>query len=194
MIDPKFVLLSIPITLYACGVYIRDIFRGKVKPNKMTWALWTLAPMIAFAAQISEGAGLRSVQTFSAGFGPLMVVVASYFSKKSYWKLQKSDYFFGVLSLLGLLLWFITGKGVLAIVFSILADLFAAIPTVQKIYKHPETENGTVFGFGIVASVITMLTVTNWRFEEYGFSLYILLICAVMYDPTAKVWAKGAKK
>lgn len=194
MIDPKFVLLSIPITLYACGVYIRDIFRGKVKPNKMTWALWTLAPMIAFAAQISEGAGLRSVQTFSAGFGPLMVVVASYFSKKSYWKLQKSDYFFGVLSLLGLLLWFITGKGVLAIVFSILADLFAAIPTVQKIYKHPETENGTVFGFGIVASVITMLTVTNWRFEEYGFSLYILLICAVMYYPTAKVWAKGAKK
>lgn len=194
MIDPKFVLLSIPITLYACGVYIRDIFRGKVKPNRMTWALWTLAPMIAFAAQISEGAGLRSVQTFSAGFGPLMVVVASYFSKKSYWKLQKSDYAFGLLSLLGLLLWFITGEGILAIIFSILADLFAAIPTVHKIYKHPETENGTVFGFGILASVITMLTITNWRFEEYGFSLYLMLVCIVMFYPAAKAWAKGAAK
>lgn len=194
MLDPRFVYLSIPITIYACGVYIRDIFRGKVKPNRMTWALWTLAPMIAFAAQVSEGAGLRSVQTFSAGFGPLLVVIASYFNKKSYWKLQRSDYYFGLLSILGLVLWFVTGKGILAIIFSILADLFAAVPTVQKIYKHPETENSVVFGFGILASIITMLTITDWRFEEYGFSLYILLICVVMFYPTMRLWTRKAAK
>ena len=194
MIDEKFVFLGLALSMTGSFIYVREVLKGNVKPNRMTWILWAFAPMIAFSAQISEGAGLRSVQTFSAGFGPLLVVIASFYNKKSYWKLNKIDYVFGVFSVLGLVLWYITGEGLLAILFAILADLFAAIPTIQKIYKHPETESSAVFGLGIVSSLLTLLTIKVWRPEEYAFSLYVLLVCAVMFYPTAKIWAGLARE
>ncbi len=194
MINENFVFLGMFIQLAGSFIYIKEIIKGKVKPNRMTWLLWAFAPMIAFAAQISEGAGLRSVQAFASGFGPLLIVIVSFATKKAYWRLKRSDYFFGLLSLLGLLLWFMTGEGILAIIFAIAADLFAGIPTIHKIYRHPDTENSAVFGLGIISSIITMLTITSWRFEEYGFSLYILLICIVLFFPTLTVWLKPKQK
>lgn len=194
MIDERFVFLGLVLSMTGSVIYVREVLRGKVKPNRMTWILWAFAPMIAFSAQISEGAGLRSVQTFSAGFGPLLVVLTSFYNKKSYWKLEKIDYVFGVFSLLGLLLWYVTGEGLLAILFAILADLFAGIPTIQKIYKHPETESSAVFGLGMISSTLTLLTINVWRPEEYAFSLYVLLICTVMFYPTAKIWFGLAQK
>ncbi len=174
--------------------YVRDIVRGKVRPNIVTWVLWALAPMVAFSAQIVEGAGLRSVHTFSTGFGPLLIVVTALLYKHSLFKIKKRDYFFGALSLVGIILWKITGEGSIAILFAILADLFAALPTIEKLYFHPETENGWVFGIGILGALIALLTVKDWRFQEFGFSLYIFLVNIVMFTPTARRYVQARQK
>lgn len=188
MIDERFVFLAFAISMVGIVIYIKDIFAGKVKPNVITWGLWATAPMLAFAAQISEGAGLQSVHTFSTGFGPLLIIIAALIVGNAFAKIKRSDYAFGAISIIGLLLWIITGEGKLAIVFAIIADGFAALPTVRKLYKEPETENGWIFGLGAVAAAITLLTISNWRFEEYGFSLYIFIITIIMFFPTAKEW------
>jgi hypothetical protein len=188
MINENFVFLGALFSLIGTVIYVRDIYAGRVKPNLVTWVLWAVAPLIAFAAQLSEGAGLRSVLAFTAGFGPLLIVIVSLLNRSSIFKTKKSDYYFGALSVTGIILWIITGEGIVAIVFAILADFFAAVPTIEKLYKHPETENGAIFGFGIIAATISLMTVTDWRFEEYGFSLYILLICMLMFLPTLIRW------
>ena len=196
MINEKFVFLAFAVGMIGAVVYIKSILAGRVKPNVVTWLLWATAPMLAFAAQVSEGAGLRAVHTFSTAFGPLIIVIAALIKRNAFAKIKKSDYVFGVISIVGLILWYITGEGVLAIVFAILADGFAALPTIRKLYREPETENGAIFGFGIVAALITLLTINMWTFEQYGFSLYILIISIIMFFPTAKKWttASGNKK
>ncbi len=194
MINENFVFFAFFLTLIGSFVYIKGIFRGEVKPNVVTWTLWASAPLLAFAAQITEEAGLRSVHTFSTAFGPLLIVIAALIKRNAFAKIKKSDYVFGMLALTGLVLWRITGEGVIAIIFAIAADAFAALPTVLKLYKEPETENGYIFGLGFVAALITLFTVTNWRFEEYGFTLYILLITAIMFLPTFMTHAKRPKK
>jgi hypothetical protein len=186
MIDERFVFLAFVISMIGSFIYIWNIFKGTVKPNIVTWGLWATAPMLAFAAQISEGAGLRAVHTFSTAFGPLLIIIAAVIKRQAFAKVKNSDYVFGLLSIIGLALWLITGEGLLAIVFAIAADLFAAIPTVRKLYLEPETENGAIFGFGIIAASMALLTISDWRFEEYGFSLYILIIVTIMFLPTAK--------
>ena len=100
--------------------------------------MWALAPMVAFAAQLSEGVGLQSLVTFAAGFTPLMVLIASFMNRKSVWVITKFDIYCGVLSLSGLLLWFVTREGSIAILFAIIADGLAAAPTIVKSWKHPE--------------------------------------------------------
>ena len=55
------------------------------------------------------------------------------------------------------------------------AEFFAALPTVRKSWKAPETETWTVFFAGFVSSVLTLLTVTHWTFPTYALSSWITL-------------------
>jgi hypothetical protein len=138
--------------------------------------------MIAFFAQIGEDVSLyTALMTFMVGFGPMLVLIASLMNKKSYWKISRLDYICGALSVLAVVLWLITDTGIIAIVLSILADLLAGVPTLIKAYKDPKSEHHGVFRNGAISAVITMLTIKHWMFAAYAFSLYIFIICAVLY-------------
>lgn len=181
MINEKFVLVGALLNLFGSGTYAFSTIKGKTKPNRVTWFLWALAPLIAFSAQLSEGVKWQSIMTFMVGFGPLIVFIASFVNRKAYWQITKLDIICGLLSILALLLWLITGTGLVAISFSIAADLLAGIPTIIKSYKEPETEHPSVFRNGAISAAITLLTIKHWTFANYGFALYILLICVLLY-------------
>jgi hypothetical protein len=191
MINENFVFVAFALSMVGAVIYVKDILKGKVKPNVVTWGLWATAPLLAFAAQLAEGAGLRAVHTFSTAFGPMLIIIAALIKRNAFAKIKKSDYMFGALSILGLILWKITGEGFVAIIFAIAADGFAALPTIFKLYREPDTENGWIFGFGIIAATITLLTISNWRFEEYAFTVYILFITVLMFMPTGVKFAKS---
>lgn len=180
MLDPKFVYLAVIITSLGGLVYLIKTIKGEVQPNKVTWLLWSLAPLIAFAAQIKQGVGLQVWLTFISGFEPLLIFLASFINKKSYWKISKLDVAFGTLSILGLILWQITGVGNIAILFSIIADAMAALPTIVKSYKFPETENVFAYFTAALGALITLLTIDKWNFETFAFSLYIFTVCFVL--------------
>lgn len=181
MIDERFVFVGIFLSIIGGIDYLINTLKGKTKPNKVTWFLWALAPLIAFAAQIQEGVGLSAWMTFIVGFCPLLVFIASFINKKSEWAITRFDIFCGVLSLMGLVLWFITKEGVIAILFSVLADGLASLPTIVKSYKYPETESSTVYLLSGLNGFITLLTLKIWTFAYYGFPLYIFLDCLIIY-------------
>jgi hypothetical protein len=177
MISEKFIILGIIIQLWGCLVYAKDTFTGKTKPNRVTWFLWFLAPTIAFAAELSKDVNpLIAAMTLSVGLGPLLVLVASFANKKSYWQLRWTDYLCGSLSLLGLLLWLIYREGNIAIILNIAADALAAAPTLVKSFKHPETESEEAYTVAIVNAGITLLVIKQWDVAHYGFPIYIFLI------------------
>lgn len=143
--------------------------------------MWALAPMIAFSAEISQGVGLQSLMTFMVGFGPLLVFLASFVNKNAYWKISRLDLACGSLSILGLVLWKITSIGNLAILFAVIADGLASVPTVIKSWQVPETESSTIFLLSGVNALITLLTIRTWNFEHWAFPIYILAIDALLY-------------
>lgn len=180
MLDSKFVIISAALNLFGSTRYVIATLRGKTKPNRVTWFLWALAPLIAFSAELEKGVGIQSLMTFMVGFGPLLVLIASFVNRKSVWKLTRFDFACGGLSFIGLVLWFLTKEGNLAIALSIAADALAAIPTLVKSYKAPETENSSIFIFGSISAAITLLTIDEWTFAHWGFPAYIFLICLVL--------------
>lgn len=180
MINEKFVFLGAVLNIIGSVGYIRDTLRGRTKPNRVSFSLWALAPLIAFVAEIKQGVGIQSLMTFMVGFGPLLILIASFANKKSLWQLSRFDYFCGVLSLLGLLMWAITRHGNIAIAFSIMSDGLAALPTIVKSWKDPSSENGVLFLLGAISAGITLLTIRHWDFAHYGFPIYILIVCLVI--------------
>lgn len=181
MINENFVLIGAVLNLVGTVGYLSETIKGKVKPNRVSFALWALAPLIAFAAQISQGVGLRSLMTFMVGFGPLLILLASFLNKKAVWQLSRFDYVCGGLSLIGLALWAVTKEGNLAITFAILADALAALPTIVKSYQDPESENGPMFLLAAISAGITLLTIDQWTYEFYAFPLYILSVCVLIF-------------
>src|SRR5665213_1534086 len=180
MLNVHFVIVGAGINLIGSTSYVIKTLKGKTRPNRVTWFLWALAPLVAFSAEIGQGVGLRSLMTFMVGFGPAMVLIASFINRKAVWKITKLDIICGFLSIIALIAWKITGVGNVAIALSIAADLLAATPTLIKAYKEPKTEHYGVFLCGAISAVITLLTITNWTFAQYGFPLYIALVCAAL--------------
>lgn len=161
--------------------YGREIVRGKVKPNKVSWLMWSVAPIIATAAGIASGAGLSVIPVFMSGFGPLIIFILSLFVKKSYWKLESFDYLCGVFSLLALILWIITKQPWIAIIFAILSDLFAAIPTFIKCWKHPETETPVAYSTGLFSAFTSFGAIRIWGFAELAFPIYLVFVNSSLF-------------
>lgn len=194
MISENFIYLGAVIFFFGSIGYFIDTIKGKVKPNKVTWFIWALAPIIAFAAQIKQGVGLQSLLTFMIGFIPLLIFIASFVNKKSYWKIERFDLLCGFLSIIGLVLWQVTKIGNIAIFLSLISDFLAAWPTVVKSFKYPETENYVIYLTNSIFGLITLLTIKSWNFETYSFSLYIfitMLIVAIFVKFRIKGIFKG---
>ena len=85
--------------------YIRDIFRGKVKPNRVSWIFWMIAPFVGVYVGYKSGTSIPLlVSTFVGGFIPMLVLIASIFNKDSYWKTTKFDILCGVLSFVAIIM------------------------------------------------------------------------------------------
>ena len=72
--------------------YIKETLRGSTKPNRVSWFMWSIGSLIAAAAAISSGVGWAALPVFISGLGPLLIFVASFANKNSYWKLESFDY------------------------------------------------------------------------------------------------------
>lgn len=180
MIHPNFVYVGMLLQFYGGMSYLIDTVKGTVKPNRVTWFMWILAPALAFFAQIQQGVGPEVWATFIVGFVPLLIFISSFVNKKAEWKIQKLDIICGSLSLIGLILWMITKVGNIAITFAIIADILAFIPTIIKSWHNPETENDAVFLYGSVNSVFGLLVIRNWNFENYAFLSYLLVANGIL--------------
>ena len=182
MIDRHFAIVAALVTVTGSAGYALDTLRGRTEPNRVSWLLWAIAPLIAFAAELSEGVGIKALMTFGVGFGPALVVIASFLDERAYARVGRLDIACGVLSVAALAMWAITGKGDVAIAFSILSDAFAAIPTLDKARRAPHTESPKAFVGGVGGAIITLLTIPSgdWVFAGFGFPLYILLIDATL--------------
>lgn len=182
MLNKNFVIVGTLISASGAFAYLWDTIRGKIKPNRVSFLLWSIAPMIAFAAQIKQGVGLESLMTFSTGFLPLLTLIASFANKKAEWKLTKFDLVCGFLSVVGLILWLITKVGNVAIIFSIVADGLAALPTLVKAYKHPETEIAWPWLATCFGVFLTLLTLNEWTFANSGFIVYIFIVDLMIFS------------
>jgi len=170
------VIVGAIVQLIGIFSYLKATLRGDTKPNRVTWLLWSVAPMIASAAALSKHNGWATLPVFMAGFGPLLVFIASFINKKSYWKLEKFDYLCGLFSVLALILWGITKNPSVAIIFAIASDALAAMPTLIKAWKYPETETAAAFTTGIFNALTSFAAIKIWNFPALAFPIYLIII------------------
>lgn len=176
MLPEQIVYFSLIITTFGSFFYIRDILVGRTKPNLVSWFLWALAPIIGSYLQFKAGAGLSILLVFLAGFVPLVIFFIALLTKNSHWEITKFDIFCGIFSLIALILWLLTHRADISILFAILSDGLAAIPTLIKSWKFPETETAIGYSPGILNNILGLLIIKNWNFSIASFGIYFILL------------------
>ena len=174
------VVVAAAATLIAALIYIRSMFKGQTKPNRVTWFMWSIASFIAAAAASSNGANWAVIPVFMSGISPFLVFAASFFNKKAYWKLSSFDYVCGLLAVLAIGLWLVTDNPNLAIIFAIMSDALPAVPTIAKAWHNPETESPWPFIIGVFSPMTSFLVATVWTFSEIAFPAYLIAINALL--------------
>jgi len=180
MLSEKIIYIGIIINIFFYIPYIKGILKGDVKPNLVSFSIWTLAPLIGVFLQLKAGANLSVLGTFMAGFGPFLVIIFSLINKNSFWKINRFDLICGLFSILSLIIYIITNKLGISILFAIISDGLAAFPTILKSLKFPETENALLYMGGIINNILALLIITNWTFSIYAFSVYFIIINAII--------------
>jgi hypothetical protein len=179
VINVNWVYLGAAIGVLGTSVYLRDTLRGTTKPNRVTWLLWAVAPLLAAAVEWDEGVGLRALPTFVVGFMPLLVFIGSFHNPAAVWKIRRFDYACGVMSVVGTVVWLVTRNGILAISAAIAADFLAGIPTLMKSWTHPETETVYSYVGAVLSMAIVLLTIDHWTFDVAAFPIFIVCVASV---------------
>lgn len=173
-------LLSALFCFASCVPYARDIFYGTTRPNAVTWFLWLFIQGLAIAAQFQEGASLSVViviaDALTIGFVFILSIIG--YGYRSY---GTFDVLCGLLCISAIVLWQITGNANIALVFSVIADIFAISPTLRKTYLDPWSEFPFAWALTAVGAFFGVLSSTVFNFSNIVFPAYLFGINALMF-------------
>lgn len=170
------VIISAGISIAGASVYIRDTLKGTTTPNRVSWFLWAVTPLIGTAAALAAHADIwASVRVFLSGFLPLIVFIASFFNPQGYWKLGVFDIACGACSATALVVWGIADAPRMAILFAAIGDGFASLPTLRKAWLNPETETGITYLASLVATLLVLPSIPRWNIENSAFQIYLIV-------------------
>ncbi len=152
--------------------YIKNVVSGKTTPHIYSWFLWGFVTALAFALQISDGAGVGAYVTLAAASMCSLVAVLALL-KKGKKDITALDTFFLILACISVFFWLVAKQPFVSAVLVTLTDLLGFVPTIRKSWNKPYSEtlsfyllNTFRFILAVIAlqqySVITALYPITW--------------------------------
>lgn len=152
------------ITLVIADIpYIRDILKGKTKPQRVTWGSIAFMNIIGFANQLASGA-TNSLWLFGTAVIVCgLIFILSLF--KGVGGHSKLDIFAIVFAVIGVLLWWLFNSPEISILVTFAVSLVTFAPTLAKTRRHPESETGITWVIGVLSASLGTLSVgaLDWR-------------------------------
>ena len=182
MLPAYFIVVSIGLRLFGGCRYAWGVLKGRARPNAMTWLLWGITPMIAFFAGLGAGLTPQSFVLLALGISPLAIFCVTVAKTGIRRHLTPFSVSCGLFACLGIVLWRITDDPNIAITFSIIADVFASLPTIKKVYDDPSSEYPFPYFLSTIGMLITILCIETWTFTVCAFPIYMLCINIILFS------------
>ena len=162
------------IAFLAYIVYIVSIFRGRSKPNRVTWWIWAFMGLVLALSYQFSGAINTIWVPYVEFLGPFSIALLSIKYGEG-GLTNKTDLFSFLGAVISIILWIIFDNPVIALVTSLAVDSFAIIPTIKKSYLRPEGEDFWAwFGTGLADS-LNMFAVEKFTFAILVYPIYMLV-------------------
>ncbi len=176
----KFILVPIAVIFAIIGnvPYLRDVIKGKVQPHPYTWLVWSLVSCIMFFGQIAKGAGIGAIPT---GASEIFTIIIFFFSLRYGFKnIVRRDTYFLVLSLLGLIPWFLTKDPTISVIIVVSIDLIAFVPTLHKAKYLPSSENPILYEMNVSRHILTLFSLQAYNIATMLHSIAMIVVNSYM--------------
>ena len=158
--------------------YLIDIIKKRIQPHPYTWLVWTMVSAITFFGQVVKGAGIGAIPT---GAAEIFTVVIFIFSLQYGFKnIVRTDTYFLILCLLGLIPWIMTKDPTVSVIIAVSIDLMAFVPTIRKTWKHPETETPVLYSMNVVRHILTLFSLQAYNIATTLHSIAMIVTNTIM--------------
>ncbi len=171
-------IVSAVIALSAIIPYIVSIVGNKTEPHPISWCLWALIGAVTLITYWASGARDTLWLAVVNLLGPLTIAILSF----KYWDgtIRKFDYLCMGISIAALIVWIVSGNPVWGLTLNIVADCFAALPTIVKTYRQPESEDIKAWIVYLIAYLLGLVAAGKWIYGIIVFPLYLTALALTM--------------
>jgi hypothetical protein len=153
--------------------YLLDIVRRKTKPNIVSWLTWTILTTISGSAALAAHEPRTAMLLFGSTFCTLAVVILGI--RYGVAKFSLFDIFCQAGAGLGLLFWLLFNSPTIGIVVPVAIDFVAMLPTLHHAWLKPGEETWQTFMIGIIAPILTILSLSHFNLNNLLFPVYLVL-------------------
>ncbi len=167
------------VSFLAGGVYIVDIFRGRVRPHRATW--WILGFLNCAIAASYFVSGARTTIWLPLEFGLSFLVIGGLSLKYGDGSWREADTYCLAGAVIGIFAWWFTRSAPVGLAVFVAVDLLGLTPTIMKAYRRPWTENSSAWAVGTVAGFLNVLAIDTWSPEISLYPVYVFLSSALIW-------------
>lgn len=155
--------------------YIITTFKGKTKPNRATWWVWGLLGIIQVISYYYSELKIDGAIWLLICYAicqMIMAILSIQFGEGGWNKLDKMC-LVGVVFSLFLWQWFNSAS--ITLIFTVIVDIFGALPTVVKSYYEPQKESSFSWTIFLIANSLNLVAIGEWSLRSiYPFYLFCL--------------------
>lgn len=177
MIEPYYLglaaqfILAISILPYAIS-----IFRGTVKPNRISWFIWSVIGFAFWLITPQSADHVTKMLTVIFWINPTLIFVLTLI-KGEYIKPDKLETFSLIVGLSAIMVWLIyrESSGVLPTVIAIAADFCALLPTLRFVITAPDEEAPLAWICFFLGSFIAVFGIEHYTLESLLLPVYMTI-------------------
>ena len=159
--------------------YAYAIIKGKTKPSRATWFIWSLAGVMIFSTYYASGAETTLWQPAAA---VLWNIAFAFLSLKfSIGGLTKTDIFCFVGSLLSALLWALTNNPVIALTWIVTVGAIGSIPTIVKVHKNSTKEDSLTWALWFSAAFLNVIAINKFSYANAVYPVECAVVIGVIF-------------
>lgn len=144
--------------------YILDILKGKTRPNKASWVIWSVTTTILFFSYFFVGARATIFLPAAYVLNCFIILFLSFkYGSSSPW--SRLDIISISVAGFSLIIWFLTKNPLLALLMNLTMDAVAYLPTIKKSYTNPISENTLAWALFFLGACFNLLAINDFSFQ-----------------------------
>jgi hypothetical protein len=158
--------------------YVRDVVRGKTRPHRGTWLIWSVLSVVALSSQAADGGSWSIVMVAADAVFTSLIFLLS--MRRGEGGLSACDLTVLAIAAVGIAAWALSSTAVLATIFVVSADTLAVGLMIPKTWRDPASETLALYVLASISGVLSALAVGALDLSLLLFPVYFALANACL--------------